>query len=258
MKQILLALCAFFVFTACNNEKKDTGFGGNMFGDPNNGNNKNNNTNNNNPNNNNNNRGGNGRWSKELKDYVLNACLQEVGQVPQAREKCDCWVGKVEAKFPTITNTSQIDESIANQLAMECMQGFGGNNNTGGFGDDGFHGFDDGGYNDDGYDDGYDGDGRKYDNSGSNNNGGYNNGNNTNRGGSWPAAQRQQWMMGCTTTAQQQMGLTQQQANSYCDCMTRKVEAKYNFTDATKLTAQDFSTPEWVNARMECQMNLGY
>ncbi|MCR6720683.1 MAG: hypothetical protein NVV59_10395 [Chitinophagaceae bacterium] len=250
MKQILLALCAFFVFTACNNEKKQNGFGGNMFGDPNN---QNNNANNNNPNNNKNRGGNNGRWSKELKDYVTNACLQEVGQVPQAREKCDCWVGKVEAKFPTITNTSQIDESIANQLAMECMQNFGGN--TGGFGDEGFHGFDDGGYDDGGYNDGgYNGEDGGYDRDGL----GYNKGGNTNRGGTWPAAQRQQWMMGCTTTAQQQMGLTQQQANSYCDCMTRKVEAKYNFTDATKLTVQDFSTPEWVNARMECQMNLGY
>lgn len=256
MKQMLLALCAFFLFAACNNEKKDTGLGGNMFGDPNNnGNNKNNNNNNNN---NGNNGGRGGRWSKELKDYVFNACLQEVGQIPQAREKCDCWVGKVEAKYPGINNTNQIAEEVANQLAIECMQQFGGNNNDGGFGDDGFHGFDDGGYNDNGSNGGYGDDGGYNDNG---NNGGYNNNNgiNGNRGGAtWPAAQRQQWMMGCTTSAQQQLGLSQQQANTYCDCLTRKVEAKYNFTDATKLTAQDFSTPEWVNARMECQMNLGY
>ena len=252
MKQMLLALCAFCLFTACNNDKKDTGLGGNMFGDPNqNGNNRNN------TNNNNNNTRQTGRWSKQLKDYVFNACLQEVGQVPQAREKCDCWVGKVEAKYPGINNTNQIAEEVANQLAIECMQQFGGDNNTGGFGDDGFHGFDGGGYaGDEGFDDGGDNDGYY------NNDGGYNNNNNINNPGkrttAWPAAQRQQWMMGCTTTAQQQSGLSQQQANAYCDCMTRKVEAQYSFTEATRMTVQDFSTPEWVNARTECQMNLGY
>lgn len=205
---------------------------------------------------NNNNKGAtNGRWSKKLRDYVYNACLQEVGQTPQANEKCDCWVGKLEAKLPNTKNPNEISEEISNQLAMDCMQQFGGTvNNDGGFNDDdGFGKFDDEDYSDYGKDKGYNDDGYGEED--------FNNGNYKNRpagGRTWAAAERQQWMMGCTTSAQQSLGISQQQANAYCDCLTRKVEAKHSFAEAVKMTVQDFSTPEWNNARMECQMNLGY
>lgn len=251
MKQFLLALCATCLLFACNNEKKtDNGFGGNLFGDPNA---KNNNANNNIPVNNG---GQGGRWSKQLKEYVYNACLQEAGNAAQARDVCDCWTGKLEAKYPGLKDPNQISEDVANQLAMECLGQAGAGKGT--FGDDGFNGFDEGGFN---YDDGnYGGEG--YDgypnNNGGypNNNGGYNN-NPGGRATPWPAAQRKQWIMGCTTTAQQQQGMTQQQAAAYCECMTKKVEAKYSFTDATRLTAADFSTQEWVMARNECMGGYG-
>ena len=244
MNKILLALCAIAIFAACNNNKKETGTGGNMFGNET-GNNNNNNIwkkkNNDGPVNNDG--GGNGRWSDQMRMTMTNTCMQELGQVANAKQLCDCWVGKVEAKFANVSNPQQIPEEAANQLAMECLQQAGG-------GLDNFKGFDEGGF--DNYGDGGD---ENY-NGGDDEGGNYPNTRQQN-GRSWPAAQRQQWMMGCTTTAQQTMGATQQQAAAYCDCMTRKVEAKYTFEQAVKLTVQDFSTPEWQNARMECQMNAG-
>lgn len=258
MKKILLALCAVAMLAACNNNKKDNNMGGNMFGNDN-GNNAFNKQNNGNNQNNS------GRWSKQMRDYLQSECMKQAAQAPNAKELCDCWVGKVEAKFPGVNNPQQIPEEAANQLAMECLQQSGGQT--------GFEGFDEGEFNDF--------NGGNYNDNGGYNNGGYDNNNNIPNNGddggyddegqypnspnqpvangkTWPAAQRQQWMMGCTTTAQQSMGISQQQAAAYCDCMTRKVEARYTFEQAVKMTTQDFSKPEWVNARMECQMNLGY
>jgi len=227
MKQLFFALAVALLLSACNNNKTPE-MGGNMFG-----NNKgkspwqNNNNNNNNVNNNGNNPGG-GRWSPALRNAIMQGCLGEVGNDPQAKEKCDCWVGKVEARFPNAQTADQIPEEAANQLATECMQQFGGGNYVPPVNND-------------------------YGNE-------YNN--NINDGGvtarTWPSAQRQQWIMGCAGNAQQTFGLNQQQATEYCDCITRKVEQKYTFAEAVRLTVQDFSTPEWESVRMNCQAALGY
>ena len=109
MNKILLALCAIAIFPACNNNKKETGTGGNMFGNET-GNNNNNNIwkkkNNDGPVNNDG--GGNGRWSDQMRMTMTNTCMQELGQVANAKQLCDCWVGKVEAKFANVSNPQQI------------------------------------------------------------------------------------------------------------------------------------------------------
>ncbi|MBP7557586.1 MAG: hypothetical protein KA821_15020 [Chitinophagaceae bacterium] len=227
MKQLFFALAVALLLSACNNNKQPE-MGGNMFGN-NKGKSPWQNNNNNNNNGNVNNTGG-GRWSPALRNAIMQGCLGEVGNDPQAREKCDCWVGKVEARFPNAQTADQIPEEAANQLATECMQQFGGGNYVppvnNEFGNDNI------------------------------------NNNNINDGGvtarTWPAAQRQQWIMGCAGNAQQTFGLNQQQATEYCDCITRKVEQKYTFAEAVRLTVQDFSTPEWEAVRMNCQAALGY
>ena len=70
---------------------------------------------------------------------------------------------------------------------------------------------------------------------------------------SWTNLQRQTFVQGCATTAQQQQGFTAQQANSYCDCMTRKVEKKYSFDQAARLKAADLQTQEWIDAATDCR-----
>lgn len=227
MKQLFFALAVAILLSACNNNKQPE-MGGNMFGN-NKGKSPWQNNNNNNNNGNVNNTGG-GRWSPALRNAIMQGCLGEVGNDPQAREKCDCWVGKVEARFPNVQTADQIPEEAANQLATECMQQFGGGNYVppvnNEFGNDNI------------------------------NNNNINDGSVTAR--TWPAAQRQQWIMGCAGNARQTFGLNQQQATEYCDCITRKVEQKYTFAEAVRLTVQDFSTPEWEAVRMNCQAALGY
>jgi hypothetical protein len=65
--------------------------------------------------------------------------------------------------------------------------------------------------------------------------------------------QHQQYVQGCAATARQAQGVTAQQANAYCDCMTSKVERKYTFEEASRLTATDFQTEEWQNAANDCR-----
>ncbi len=235
MKQFFLALAAISLMASCNSDNKNE-VGNNLFGDEGGGKFKNGDNNNNN---NNNNRGG--AWSQQVRSSIFNACMQELGQAEQAKEKCECWTSKVEAKYPSLTNVNQIAEQVANQLAIECMQQFEGTDGGGGGEFDGFN------------EPGYDGRNQPY------KPGGYDQpqprGNNATP---WAAAQRQQWMMGCTSSAQQSMGVSKQEATAYCECMTRKIEAKHSFAEAARMTVEDFSTPEWVNARTECQMNLGY
>lgn len=75
---------------------------------------------------------------------------------------------------------------------------------------------------------------------------------NNNTGGGWTREQHQQFVQGCSTSAQQQQGMTAQQANAYCDCMTTKIEQKYTFEEANHLTPQDLQTPEWQQAMIDC------
>lgn len=152
-------------------------------------------------------------------NQLFTACLQQLGNDPQAKAKCDCWVGKVEAKFPN-TPVEQISEQAANELAVECMKNFGGGDVPADFNPD---------YNV---------------NAGEDINGG-------NAGGNWTQQQRQQYIQGCSQSAQQS-GLSAQQASTYCDCMTRKVEQKYTFDQAGRMSAADFQTPEWQQAIYDC------
>jgi hypothetical protein len=80
-----------------------------------------------------------------------------------------------------------------------------------------------------------------------------NNDNNNSGNGSWTSEQFQQFSQGCATAAQRNFNYSPQQARSYCDCLTKKVEQQYNFQQAAKLTAQDFQTDEWNKAKVDCQ-----
>jgi hypothetical protein len=226
MKQLLIFFIALTLFSACKNNSLKPGevIGGGLGQpDPNNPN-KNrwaNNPNNPNP----------GGLPSDLHNKLVAGCLQQVGNNdPQAQQKCDCWVGKVEARFPNAKSAQEIPENVADELAVECMKNFGGNvpNNPN---DPNNPNNPENPYNP---------------NTPDPNTPAINGG-----GGNWTAQQRQQYIQGCATTAQQS-GLTVPQANSYCDCMTRKVEMKFTFEQAARLTAADFQTQEWQQAGYDC------
>ncbi len=169
---------------------------------------------------------GKGTLPAELRTQLMTGCLQQVGNDPQAQQKCDCWIGKVEARFPTAKAANEIPENIADELARECMKNFAGTGD-----------YDPNNPNDPIIPNNIDNpDGPNMPNNG---------------GGNWTAQQRQQFIQGCAGSAQQN-GLTAPQANSYCDCMTRKIEAKFTFEQAGRMTAADFQTPEWQQAGYDC------
>jgi len=156
-----------------------------------------------------------GGWSKSDQNQFMQPCLQ----AGQTKEICSCVLEKLEKKYANLKEADAKGGAEAGrQLTMECMNGVMGNEN---------------------------------DNNMGNNNG--ENYNNNNRRGGWTKQQRQQYIQGCATTAQQAQGISAQQANQYCDCMTRKVEEQYTFQQAAQLTAQDFQTQEWQNAAADCR-----
>ncbi|MBK5272796.1 MAG: hypothetical protein JJE22_17490 [Bacteroidia bacterium] len=192
----------------------------------------------------NNNGGMGGGWSESDQNKFLNDCVAQSGNSAQAKQICSCVLEKLQKKYPSARDADQGTAELGQQLAMECMNGLNGNNLNKN-GDD---------FNNNGKKknmNNNDDDNGNNDNYNNNDNGGLNN--NNNQIGSWTNQQRQQYIQGCSTAAQQNQGLSAQQANQYCDCMTRKVEERYSFQQAGRLTAQDFQTEEWQNIASQCR-----
>lgn len=68
----------------------------------------------------------------------------------------------------------------------------------------------------------------------------------------WPAADKKGFMTTCTEAAVRG-GMEQAKANSYCDCMQQKLEAKYpDVNKASKVTQQDLQSEEWMKEVQNC------
>lgn len=159
-------------------------------------------------------------WSRKQTDEWRDDCLSEYRDEPNAKQMCECMIDKISQKFPDENDAKKADEDELDQLIEDCEARFKNNNN------------DNGGYIRTDRTDDYIQD-------------------NNNRS-SWTDLQRQQYIRDCESTAAKNQSYTAQQINSYCDCMTRKVERKYSFPDAAKLTTADFQTQEWRDAAADC------
>lgn len=161
-------------------------------------------------------------WTTGDHDKWISRCEDELRDNRQAKLICACAVDKLEIKYPDIKDADNLTEAEGQRLIENCTTST----------------REDDGYKDDPYknkDKGNE-DAKKEDNS----------------VGSWTKLQREQYIKGCETTAGKNQGYTAQQIHSYCDCMTTKVERKYTFLEAAKMTAQDFQTREWQKAAADC------
>ena len=157
-----------------------------------------------------------GGWTNKLRNKYLNQCIDEAGDNEKlARKVCSCVLEKVEKKY-TVEEAEELSEAVGAKLARECMDAEG-----------------DGGKENDDY-----GDRKK---------------NDDDEGGDWTNRQRNQYIQECSTAAQQLQGFTAREADSYCECMTRKIEKKYSFKEASSLTTADLQTQEWVQAAADCK-----
>jgi hypothetical protein len=132
---------------------------------------------------------------------------------PNNKELCSCVLQKLEGKYASYEEMNTKGTSEeGQQLGLQCKEELNGN--------------------------------------------GFNNNNNDNNttitGGNWTREQHQQFVQGCSISAQQQQGMTAQEANSYCDCITTKIEQKYTFEQASNLTPHDLQTTEWQQAMLDC------
>ena len=166
-------------------------------------------------------------WSKSDKNKYLKQCLDEANNNATAKKVCPRVLEKFEKLYPDVNDAEKATEEEGRNVAMECLEEMG-LGKTGG-NDDGDNPVVGGGGRDD-VDD-----------------------NNDRNGTNWTTTQRNQFIQGCAIGAQQTFGYTKQQANTYCDCLTRKVEQQYTFQQAARMTAQDFATEEWDRARQDCQ-----
>lgn len=164
-------------------------------------------------------------WTTKQRNKWLNECIDAASSNPQARELCSCVLEKVERKYPDSEDAEKVSEAEATRLAKECLAGI----------------------RADGADDDGEVDTRKVADDGDEDN---------NQGGGWSNLQRKQFVRGCATTAKQAQGFTTEQANSYCDCMTRKLERKHTFQEAGRMKPEDFQTEEWQNAADDCRSGI--
>jgi hypothetical protein len=64
--------------------------------------------------------------------------------------------------------------------------------------------------------------------------------------GGWTQTQRDLYIRSCAMAAGQgENAMNPSQAQSYCDCMTRKIEKKFTFKDANTKISDALETPEW-------------
>jgi len=168
-----------------------------------------------------------GGWNNADRSKFMDACVQG----GQDKQICSCVLGKLEKKFSSYNELDQKGTAeLGKQLATECLNNENGNRSN----------------NED--------NNTKKNNNNEDDNFGNNddNGNNNNDGGGWTNQQRKQYIKECSGAAVQQ-GTSQEQADSYCECMTSKVEKQYSFREANQLTAADFQTPKWQNAAANCR-----
>jgi len=67
----------------------------------------------------------------------------------------------------------------------------------------------------------------------------------------WPSSERYSFITECIGTAKKNMSIDS--ARYYCYCMQEKMEAKYpDVADAGKVTADEFSSPEWKKEIKSC------
>jgi hypothetical protein len=169
-------------------------------------------------------------WTSKQRRNWMDECVDELGNqinnASQAKQICSCVLEKMEKKYPDASDAENATEAEGEKWGRECTAKLERDND---------------GYGNDDNEDYVD-----------RNNGGNTGSKESNRG-NWSELQREQFIQGCATTAKQVQGFTSQQANSYCECMTRKVERKYSFQEAARLTAEDFQTQEWIDAVAECR-----
>jgi hypothetical protein len=161
-----------------------------------------------------------GGWSKQDEDKWMSSCIKvQPEDNQQSRALCSCVMQKAEKKYSTYEEEERLGTADeGRQWSQECANG--GDNGTG-------------------------------DNENKNNPLGNIFGNNNN-GGGWTDQQRQEFVQGCSGIAQQKQGFTVQEANNYCDCMQKKMEKKFSYTEYTQLTGADMQTPEWRQAMIDC------
>jgi hypothetical protein len=159
-------------------------------------------------------------WTKSDRNEWRRRCEDELSDNPQAKQICACVIEKAERKYPNVKDVEAAADEEGERMIKECSTRMGG----------------DDGYTDDREDD----------------RPGVRDPEEKMNEGNWSNLQRKKFIEGCATTARQQQGFTAAQANAYCDCMTRKVEKKYTFQQAARMTAEDFNTREWTNAAKDC------
>jgi hypothetical protein len=163
----------------------------------------------------------NNNWTNKQRNDWMNKCLDEFTGNSQAKKICSCVLDKVEQKYPDAKDAEEIPDAEGERIIKGCTAGI-------------------------------NGDEEGYTRRGDGNDGMTGNENKNN----WTDLQRQTFIQGCAGTAQQLQGFTAQQANSYCDCMTRKVEKRYSFEQAARLRAEDLQTQEWIDAAADCRARI--
>ena len=68
----------------------------------------------------------------------------------------------------------------------------------------------------------------------------------------WTSEQRQKFIGDCSPSAQSPEGMDSDQANSYCDCMQRKIEEKYSWEETFKMGDSALQTEEWKKIIDSC------
>jgi hypothetical protein len=170
---------------------------------------------------------GGGGWTTQDRNEFMNPCLQG----GQTKEICSCVLQKLEKKYSNLNEANAKGGAQAGRdLALECMNGRGNNDNGNGGVLGGMNG-----------------------NNNNNNNNNNDNNNNNQVEGNWTRQEYNQFVQGCASTAQQAQGFTSEQANEYCECITKKIEQKYSFREANQMTTADFQTEEWQNNIRNCQ-----
>ena len=180
-----------------------------------------------------------GGWPAADENKWMNACMGQMGDRANGKEICSCILQKAEKTFPTYQDEeTKGTEAQGTQWAQECLNATGNQKGGGGV---------------------------LNNNNRDNNNGNNNNNNNNNNNGGitggereWTDAQKNQFVNECTPAAEKAQGLSNEDAHSYCSCMTEKIALKYSFDEANRLTQADLGTPEWQQAMADCKPHSNY
>lgn len=161
-------------------------------------------------------------WSSADRKKMIADCIKAArGTTIEDRAKsyCECMQPIMEAKYPTVAEANKItpENMQTPEMRKEAQKCLGIENS-----DD------------------------------NNNNGNINNTGNDNETNNWSNQQRRQFVQDCAGTAQEKQGFTPEEANNYCDCMQRKMEKKFNYSEVSRLTAADLQTEEWRQAMIDC------